>query len=208
MIESGDENLRRIALRNFFSGILTVTILWLTGCSAKFIGYEQQLLIDADSLFRVGHFEFAKIKYQKIRDQKPQSAAARTAQYYLGYINVYYENSLGSWEAALREFKRFASLYPDDERIDEVNSWIKLLLAMQLFKKSYQSSIIETETLENELSAKNAVSDKKRLIDVDALNESLRSCSQAKDSLQKKTKELENLILELDERCQDVFRNQ
>jgi outer membrane protein assembly factor BamD (BamD/ComL family) len=191
-----------------FTGILTITFLLLIGCSAKFVGYEQQLLSDADSLFRVGHFEFAKIRYQKIRELKPKSTAARTAQYYLGYINVYYENSLGNWEAALREFKLFASLYPDDERIDEVNSWIKLLLAMQLFKKNYQSSMKETKTLENELSAKEAASFENPPVNVDALNESLRNCSLARDSLQKKTKDLENLILELERRWQEVYGNQ
>jgi len=173
------------------------------------ITYEQQQLHDADSLFRVGHFEFAKIRYQDIVKSNPNSSAARTAQYNLGYINVYFENNLGSWEAALREFKKFASLYPDDDRIDEVNSWIQLLLAMELFKKNYNASIDKTKILETELTAKDAEAlAEKPPVDVNALNESLRSCTLAKDSLQKKTKELENLILELDERCQQAIKDQ
>lgn len=189
--------------------LLVTGFILLSGCTAKMVTYEQQQLNDADSLFRVGHFEFAKIRYQDIVKSFPGSSAARSAQYKLGYINVYFENNLGSWEAALREFKNFASLYPDDDRIDEVNSWIQLLLAMELFKKNYNASIDKTRSLETELNAKDAEAfTGRRSVDVNALNESLRSCTLVKDSLQRKTKELENLILELDERCQQAIKDQ
>jgi outer membrane protein assembly factor BamD (BamD/ComL family) len=166
--------------------------------------YEQQLLAEADSLFRAGNYEYAKVKYDKVRTVKPSSSAAKTAQYYLGYINIYYENPFASWEAALREFKLFVSKYPDDQRVDEVNSWIRLLVVMQSFKKDYIGTTTELEELHKEKLEKSEAVQSKPSVDVRVLTESLRNCFQVRDSLNKKSKDLENFIIDLEKRCIDA----
>lgn len=189
-------------------GFFTVfSICFLTGCGGKVVTYEQQLLFEADSLFKIGYYELAKSKYQKILLLTPNSPATRLAQYYLGYINVYYENDMASWEAALREFKKFLALYPDDVRADEVKSWIKILNAMQRFKKEYGSVKEELAKIKpSEKEECEVVPQQTSPLTIDALNESLRNCTHTKDSLLKKNKELENFILELEKECQEAGR--
>ena len=168
------------------------------------VTYEQQLLGDADSLFKAGNYEYAKVKYDKIRTLKPASPAARTAQYYLGYINIYYENPFASWEAALREFKLFVSLYPDDARVGEVNSWIKMLVVMQSFKKEFLGTTNRLESLKMEQVEKTTQTPPaKSTVNIDALTESLRNCYHVRDSLDKKSKDLENFILDLEKKCKE-----
>ena len=164
------------------------------------VTFEQQILNEADSLFREGNYEYAKVKYAKAREIKPKSDVAKTSQYYLAFINVYYDNPFANWEAALREFRTFAALYPDDSRIGEVNSWIRLLVVMQTFKKEYQGT---TNKLE-ELSKKEpdpCPPPVQRKTNVDIITESLRNCLEAKDSLSRKAKEFENVILDLERNC-------
>ena len=177
-------------------------VLLFIGCGGRVVTYEQQLLTEADSLFHAGNFEYAKVKYDKIRTLKPSTPAARNAQYYLGYINIYYDNPFANWEAALREFKMFVSLYPEDARVDEVNSWIKLLVVMQSFKKEYLGTSRNLDSLRLQQSDKDRSLSVKSAANVDALTESLRNCNSMKDSLDRKSKDLENFILDLVKKCQ------
>ena len=187
-----------------FLFILTCA-LSLIGCGAQVVTFEQQLLGEADSLFKVGNFEYAKVKYAKVKESKPKSDAARRAQYQLGYINIYYDNPFANWEAALREFKTFVSLYPDDFRIGEVNSWIRLLIVMQSFKKEYRGTATKLEEL-NKKELEHQQTPPPRKINIEAVTESLRNCFQDRDSLTRKSKELENLILDLERKCQQAGR--
>ena len=191
----------------FPKGLHAVTaatvLLWIAGCGGKLVTYEQQLLTEADSLFHAGNFEYAKVKYDKIRTLKPSTPAACNAQYYLGYINIYYENPFANWEAALREFKLFVSLYPEDARVDEVNSWIKLLVVMKSFKKEFLGTSKDLDSLKMEQqNEKSQSSSAKTAASIDVLSESLRSCTHVRDSLDRKSKDLENFILDLVKKCQ------
>ncbi|MBN1309224.1 MAG: hypothetical protein JXA18_14970 [Chitinispirillaceae bacterium] len=186
---------------SFFVGTVAAFVLFSFGCGGKYVTYEQQLLGEADSLFRAGNYEYAKVKFNKVRTVKPASSAARTAQYYLGFINVYYENPFASWEAALREFKLFVSMYPDDARVSEVNSWIKLLVVMQSFKKEYLGTTDRLEELQSRKIEKKAVQTRPSTANIDALTESLRGCYQVRDSLNQKIKDLENFIIDLEKKC-------
>lgn len=192
---------------NFLWVGLQVSLIAFCSCSPKIVTFEQQVLAEADSLFRNGNYEYAKVKYAKARELKPKSDVARISQYYLAYINVYYDNPFSNWEAALREFRTFAALYPDDQRIGEVNSWIRLLVVMQTFKKVYQGT---TNKLD-ELSKKEPVPcppqpPPTRRTNVDIITESLRNCLDAKDSLTRKAKEFENVILDLEKKCLQAGR--
>jgi outer membrane protein assembly factor BamD (BamD/ComL family) len=196
----------RYLLNNHFPiAIVTIIVFTLLGCGGKMLTYEQQLLGQADSLFHAGNYEYAKFRFDKIRTLSPGSPAARIAQYYLGYLNVYHENDLGRVDAALREFKQFVTLYPNDERIDEVYSWIKILTALQKNEKEY---IGTTDSIAS-LKAQKTKSDKavKSLVPVDsiaALNDVIRKCNHVRDSLSRKNKELENFIVDLEKKCTEA----
>jgi outer membrane protein assembly factor BamD (BamD/ComL family) len=186
-----------------FLGAILAILLIQSGCTVKSFSYEQQLLSKADSLFRVGNYEYAKVKFAEIRDAHPETEAAKTSQFYLGYINVYYDNPFANWEAALREFKTFITLYPEDNRIGEVSSWVRILVVMQSFKKGYQGTVNQLELAKNreikEIDAKAIVKTK-----TDAYTEQLKNCFDGRDSLVRKTKDLENVILDLERKCQDA----
>lgn len=186
----------------FLVAILAILLIQ-SGCAVKSFSYEQQLLSKADSLFRVGNYEYAKVKFAEIRDAHPETEAAKTSQFYLGYINVFYDNPFANWEAALREFKTFTTLYPEDNRIGEVSSWVRILVVMQSFKKGYQGTVNQLELAKNreikEIDAKAIVKTK-----TDAYTEQLKNCFDGRDSLVRKTKDLENVILDLERKCQDA----
>lgn len=200
-----------VICRNYFNifatAPLVLLMLFIFGCGGKVLTYEQQLLGEADSLFKAGNYEFAKIRFDKIRALKPESSAAKIALYYLGYINVYYDNPFASWEAALREFRLYVTLYPDDARVDEINSWVKLLVVMQSFKKNYIGTTDSISTLKqqkniSELAAKNTVP----IDSILSLNEVLRKCGHVRDSLIRKNKDLENFIIDLERKCQEAIQ--
>ncbi|MBN1600403.1 MAG: hypothetical protein JW915_02285 [Chitinispirillaceae bacterium] len=200
---------------NYRKTVISIIILFivtLTGCVAvdKFHSYDKQLLFEADSLFRDGNFELAKRKYEKIRDMHPQPSVASTAQYYIGFINVYYENPFANWDAALREFKLFSSLYPDDIRIEEVNSWIRILVVMQAFKKDYLGTMSRLEELNEQRQADSRLMHEQLQTQnksaLDSLSAILRNCNEYRDSLVRKAHDLENVILDLERKCQQAGR--
>jgi hypothetical protein len=191
-------------LIEIFILLFALTML-LGGCAAKRYSYDQQLLFEADSLFRSGNYEYAKVKYAKIRDAHSETDAARLAQFYLGYINVYYDNPFASWEAALREFKNFVALYPRDIKTGEAQSWIRILVAMQSFEKEYEGSSYKLEQLKSKESKDSKEKDLmqvQRKLLIDSNNDQLKKCTDDRDSLSRKTKELENFILDLEKKCQ------
>ena len=55
-------------IRILFSAI---SVMALTGCAARVITYEQQMLNEADSLFKAGNYEYAKVQFSKIKDSEP-----------------------------------------------------------------------------------------------------------------------------------------
>jgi len=185
----------------FYFLLFALTML-LGGCAAKRYSYDQQLLFEADSLFRMGNYEYAKVKYAKIRDVHSETDAARLAQFYLGYINVYYDNPFASWEAALREFKNFVALYPRDIKTSEAQSWIRILVAMQSFEKEYEGSSYKLEQLKSRESKEKDQQQVQRKILIETNSDQLKKCTDDRDSLSRKTKELENFILDLEKKCQ------
>lgn len=111
-------------------------------CASQAVQYTQdrKLFFEADSLFRAGNYEYAIRKYTKIRDEYPRTPTGATAQYNLGFLNVYYENPFADYEAALREYKLFAKMYPNDRRIDEVHNWIRILTVLRDFAMHYEGN--------------------------------------------------------------------
>ncbi len=152
--------------------------------------FEDKLLAEADSLFRTGNYEYAKLKYAKVRDDYPKSGAGSRAQYSLGYINVYYDNPFADYNAALREFKKFAANYPNDKRLDMVNNWIRILTILQDFGKSYYGSNSQLRDLKNRQSSifKN----------YSTLQDAYLRCDRMNDSLAQRVRILEGIIDRID----------
>ncbi len=181
--------------------LISSIFLLLCGCGGKVVIHDP-LLLEADSLFKIGNYEYAKAKYARILDAHANTDAARTAQFYLGYINVYYDNPFANWEAALREFKKFSTLYPQDSRIGEVSSWIRILVVLQSFKKEYQKNISKIE--DNKNREVKETDPKILLKKFESITESINRCNGDRDSLVKKSKDLENVIIDLERKCQQA----
>ena len=152
--------------------------------------YQDKVLAEADSLFRVGNYELSKLRYAKVRDDYPKTPSGARAQYSLGYIEVYFDNPFADYNAALREFKRFATMYPNDKRIDMVNNWIRILTILQDFGKSYYGSHSQLKQLKDKRSAifKN----------YSTLQDAYLRCDKMADSLKQRIQILEGIIAEID----------
>jgi outer membrane protein assembly factor BamD (BamD/ComL family) len=168
---------------------------FLAGCSSQMVTFDSKLLIEADSLYRSGNYEYAKTRYAKVRSEFPTSRAGAQAQYMLGYINLYYDNPFASWDAALKEFKTFAAQYPNHELIPQVNSWIRMLVVLQSFKRQYDVSSAEVSSLEKELLDKQQSSHPQKIeAKYEVLMEAVQRCYADKDSLASRIRVLEEVI--------------
>jgi len=161
---------------------------------------------EADSLFAAGNFEGAKSVYEKIRiAMPPLSPEAEKAHYYLGYINVFYKNPWADWNTALTEFKSFAALYPNDPRINEVLSWIRILTTIKSFESEYRRATNKVERLTQDSTT--AFEIKRFYLDSMAAilrnsYESRDSLVRKHDSLVRKNTELINIIIDLEKKFQ------
>jgi tetratricopeptide (TPR) repeat protein len=161
------------------------------------------MMARADSLFSAGDFEGAKSAYKKIRTALPPSSnEARKSHYYIAYIDVYYKNAKGDWDAALTEFNAFAALYPDDPHTNDVRSWIRILTTIKSFEKEYRKMAHRVERLNAD---KNTTLETQRF-HLDSMAAILRSSYESADSLAKKNAELENVIIDLEKKCQQAGR--
>jgi len=183
----------RPALWTACAAVCTAAAL-AAGCASSMAvsvySYEDKLLAEADSLFRTGNYEYAKLKYTKIRDEYPKKLQGAKAQYSLAYINIYYDNPFADYNAALREFKRFAAMYPTDPRIDMVNNWIRILTILQDFGKNFYGSNSQLRALQDKQSSifKN----------YSTIQDAYLRCDKTKDSLIQRIQILEGIIAEID----------
>lgn len=173
------------------SGI--VTVLLYTHCAHTptivRYGHFRRQLIHADSLFQNGNYEIAKMEYTKLRDKCTEPEIAATAQYRLGYINIYYNNPFADYEAALREFKRFQSMYPRHGKIEQVQNWIRMLTVLTNFARDFDG---------NSKQLKNLDTQREDIIkNYSVLQEAYFQCDAVKDSLINEVKALEKLIIKL-----------
>jgi outer membrane protein assembly factor BamD (BamD/ComL family) len=181
-------------------GALTVAALaglaLLAGCAGEMVTFEQKLLLEADSLFHAGNYEYAKVRYTKLRTEYPNTKSGARAQYDLAYLNIYFDNPYANPEAALKEFKAFATQYPDNELVPEVNSWIRLLVVVQSFRRQYDISSSEVDALEKELKAKRNEAGAPQKIGAryETLMEAVQRCYVEKDSLASRIRILEDVI--------------
>lgn len=153
-------------------------------------GRYRQQLIAADSMYRYGNYEIAKMKYTKVRDNCTNPDLAAYAQYRLGYIHIYYDNPFANYEAALREFKRFASMYPKDKKIELVHNWIRMLTALKNFAGDHyrkSENLKKMQMTEKDISKNYA-----------SLRNAYQGCETVRDSLITRIKILEGVIEELD----------
>jgi outer membrane protein assembly factor BamD (BamD/ComL family) len=170
--------------------------------SVKMVNYKTRQLAEADSLLYSGKFEESKALYDKIRSAQTNSEEAKTAHFNIAYINVYYKNPNADWAAALSEFKSFAALYPKDPRISEALSWIRLLTVIRSFDNEFKRASTQVQRLKLDQSEARMT---QRMF-LDSMASMLRGCYQVRDSLVKKNTELENVIIDLEKKCQQAGR--
>jgi outer membrane protein assembly factor BamD (BamD/ComL family) len=152
-------------------------------------GFEMRQVAEADSLFRTGNYELAKLKFAKLRDAYTNPIVDAHAQYYLGYINIYYENPFADYDAALREFRIFASEFPNDERIELVNNWIRMLTAMQNYDTHFHNKVDKLKEVES------------KQVDISknysTLQDAYLNCEALRDSLVSRIRILDGVIEKL-----------
>lgn len=185
------EKIFRISL--FFFMFLSIWLLSLFCASSappkkivNFPGIDRRLLYEADSLFYLGNYEFAKIKYSKLRDTSRDSFVVDEAQYKLGYINIYYKNPFEDYEAALREFKHYLKIFPNGKHTNEVKSWIRMLVALQGFERDFTGT--------SKLSKSNEAKLKRLFKNYTNLQDKNLECESHIDSLSNRIKFLEGVI--------------
>ena len=177
----------------FFVLLIALIFTHCASKNPKIVRYShfRQEFIHADSLFRTGNYEIAKMEFTRIRDKCKDPKIAASAQYFLGYINIYYENPFADYEAALREFQRFQTMYPNHEKIELVQNWIRMLTVLKNFSRDYNGSskVLKDLGTKQENISKNYSS----------LQEAYLQCDAIRDSLINEVKALERLIIKLQE---------
>jgi outer membrane protein assembly factor BamD (BamD/ComL family) len=160
------------------------------------------LLIEADSLFDKGNYGDAQLKYNKIKASFPGSPEARSALYALGTLHIYYKNPNGDWNAALNEFKLFAAQFPKDPRSETALSWVRVLTVLKSFDMEFKRASDQVERLKLGRSEFR----QNQRISLDSMSSLLQRNYEARDSLAKKNTELENVIIDLEKKCQQAGR--
>ena len=158
-------------------------------------------MAEADSLFSAGNFDDAKILYEKIRiAMPPSSPEAQKAHYYLGYLDIFYKNPKADWNVALTEFKSFTALYPNDPRINEVRSWVRVLTTIKSFEVEYRRAANKVDRLTHD----NSTASESRRFYLDSMAVILRNSYESRDSVARKNTELINTIIDLEKKCQQA----
>ena len=159
--------------------------------------YDTKKLQEADEKFKQRKYAEALTKYEEIYRLFPKTVSARTALYKIGLLNIYYDNPQPDWAAALKVFRLFQKQFSDDQKIREVNTWIRILVAMESFSAQYGECSNRIQKLKNKTM--------ERLETVEQLREQLQRCSAEKDSLNsdrsvlfQKIKDLEATILKIE----------
>jgi hypothetical protein len=171
-------------------GVLMCLLQCAGASKINMVTYDQQLLGEAEHAFSQKRYSDATKIYIQIRDSWGRTQSARVAQYKLGLLYLFYDNPDADWKVALQEFKRFASSYPQDDRSGEVNSWIRILVAMESFEAQFEQNSARVRALKNRHTAVNE--------NYDVLLDSQMRCMVDKDSLTQKIKKLEDFILQLE----------
>jgi outer membrane protein assembly factor BamD (BamD/ComL family) len=183
--------------RSFRAAAFTLVVA--LGCSPLPPAYtfDKKLLADADGKCKQKSYAEALKTYDEIVKTFPQTSSARTALFKVGFVNIYFDNPLSDWNAALSAFKLFQKNYPDDPRIDEVNTWIRVLVVMESFSSQYGETSARIKSLMNKSTEVSG--------NYETLLEAIQKCSGDKDSLDneknalnQKIKELEQTILKIE----------
>ena len=151
---------------------------------------DKRALVEADSLVREGNYESALHTYRKISEDYTGAPSGATAKYKTAYLNVHYDNPFADFNAALREFEEFRREYPQDRRVENANSWIRILTVLQEYEENYhgKNSTLNTIREQQELTKEQ----------YRAAREKLAGCESKTDSLERAVEILEGVIKKLD----------
>lgn len=179
----------------FYIVLICTAFLLITCSSSKKLVSKgnlnyNQLLKNADLMFRKGNYEEAKNNYRIILDSCNNREITARAQYTLGYIDIYYSNPFGDFDSSLTEFKRYVEMFPKDKHIGLANSWIRLLVVLKNMKKRYY---LNADNLQQTEIEQGNIYEKYKLLE--KLN---NNCKIINDSLFNRIKTLEGVIEVLD----------
>ena len=178
------------AVRRLVVLIAVLTLPW--GCAHRRAVAPPPRLVAAHSLMDEGQFVSARKFYSAVRDSLAGTPAGAEAQYGLAYLNVFYRHPAPDWEKAVAEFERFSDEYPDDERIDEVKAWIRVLTELTTLQHEQADNAARLkELVEKREPSVRAFS---RSGGYDVLLESVNHCYEERDSLLSRIKLLEDVI--------------
>jgi outer membrane protein assembly factor BamD (BamD/ComL family) len=180
-----------------WSCFAAVALLLCAPTATKLYTFDTDLLAKADGKFKQRKYAEALTQYKDIITRLPKSVSAPTALYKIGFTNIYFDNPQPDWTAALKAFRLFQKQYGNDPKIDEVNTWIRILVVMESFAAQYGESSARTQKWKNKTLERNET--------VEQLREEFLRCSFEKDSLNleknalvQKIKELEATILKIE----------
>lgn len=180
----------------YWTFLLLLAFLLFPRCAGTIVTTNHRELVRGDSLMVTGDYLHAKMAFVKLLQSEPSPEVAEEAQYRIAYISIFYGNPFADWEAALSEFTTYKQKYPTGKYIDEVNTWLSVLHALQSYNAGYHSQADQTEELISQHST-----EQRRIL---GLADSLFHCKTERDSLirelqafQERLREYEELILRL-----------
>jgi outer membrane protein assembly factor BamD (BamD/ComL family) len=189
---------------SFFRAIFLSAFLALiaSGCShvtTTQYTFDKKLLAEADGKCKLKSYAEALKTYSEIVKTFPQTSSARIALFKVGFVNIYYDNPLADWSAALTAFKLFQKYYPDDPRAEEVNTWIRVLVAMESFSAQYGETSERVKSLMNKSTVVSG--------NYETLLEAIQKCSFDKDSLDNEKNALNQKIKALEQTILKIEKN-
>jgi|GEM_PF-846365 outer membrane protein assembly factor BamD (BamD/ComL family) len=171
---------RTLSYRSWVHLLIACVCASMCGCAAHHVTpvtYERRLLTEAEQKFEQKQYEDALKIYHEIvtSPSYSQTPAARQALFRIGYLNIYCDNQKADPRAALEAFNSFRARYPDDKLIGEVNTYIKILMALRTFQEQYDETAAHMKRLQTKSAATSG--------SLDSLIESIQRCSMDRDSL-------------------------
>jgi outer membrane protein assembly factor BamD (BamD/ComL family) len=172
------------------------------GCAASRMTqytFDKQLLSDAEDKFNKKNYKEALAIYQILINSPEFSKtySAKLALYKIGLINIYYDNPDADINSAISAFNLYKTRYPTDPRIGEINSIIKILVALKSFEAQYDETSMKLKKLQTKTALTN--------VSLDTLLEKINKCSFERDSLSlersillKKINDLEQTIIKME----------
>lgn len=174
--------------------LLLAALVVVTGCAHHRALQPPPRLIRADALVREGQFIEARKLYQAVHDSVPQTRHGADAAYGLAYLNVFYVHPVPDYSQASAAFRSFVEEYAEDERCDDVRTWIRVLDTIGTLEAQNEENTQRLRTIIEHY----ADQQEEASHDYEQLLDSVKGCYSVKDSLNTRIRLLEEVIEEIE----------